>query len=134
LLPQLGFLPATDERIRGTVKAVEKHLLVKGLVRRYDPAGSPDGISGGEGVFIACCFWLADAYALEARMDHAREMFERVLTLRNDVGLLSAEYDADNGQQLGNFPQGLSHLALVNSAHNLTDRNKAGHHRASRSR
>jgi GH15 family glucan-1,4-alpha-glucosidase len=121
LLPTVGFLPASDPRVRGTVEAIESKLLVDGLVRRYDTAQSQDGLSPGEGAFIACSFWLVDAYVLLGRTDDARQLFERLLSLCNDVGLLSEEYDPKAKRLLGNFPQALSHIALVNSAFNLNE-------------
>ncbi len=120
MLPLVGFLPAGDPRIRGTVAAIEKHLMNDGFVARYNPASSVDGLEGGEGVFLACSFWMVDNYVLQHRMEDARKLFDRLLALRNDVGLLSEEYDAREHRQLGNFPQAFSHLALVNSAHNLS--------------
>jgi len=132
LIPQVGFLPADDERVRGTVRAVQRELCTDGgLIRRYDvdadgadtgaAAGSVDGLPGDEGAFLACSFWLADALALDGRIDEGRALFERLLDLRNDVGLLAEEYDVEAGRQLGNVPQAYSHLALVNSALNLED-------------
>ena len=120
MLPLVGFLPADDPRVQGTVAAIEKNLLNDGLVARYNTRTSVDGLPGQEGAFLACSFWLVDNYVLQGRMDEARALFERLLSLRNDVGLLSEEYDPRECRQLGNFPQAFSHLALVNSAHNLT--------------
>jgi GH15 family glucan-1,4-alpha-glucosidase len=120
LLPLVGFLPPTDPRISGTVKAIEKRLVFDGLVFRYDTGEGVDGLPPGEGAFLACSFWLADNYILQGRMDEARELFERLLLLRNDVGLLAEEYDPRAKRQLGNFPQAFSHVALVNTAFNLT--------------
>ena len=107
LMPAVGFLPATDERFVSTVDAIRRELTVDGLLQRYRPAadGSVDGLRAGEGVFLPCSFWLADALALQGKLDEARELFERLLDLRNDVGLLSEEYDPVAGRQLGNFPQ-----------------------------
>ena len=119
LLPIVGFLPAGDERIRGTVAAVEKRLTVDGLVLRYDTEGTDDGLPAGEGAFLACSFWLADNYVLLGRRADARRLFERLLSLRNDVGLLAEEYDPRLKRQVGNFPQAFSHLALVDTAMNL---------------
>jgi len=124
LLPTLGFLPPADPRVRGTVEAIERKLLVHGLVMRYDTTESDDGLSSNEGVFLACSFWLVDAYLLLGRMADARRLFERLLTLCNDVGLLSEEYDHRTGRLLGNFPQALSHIALINSAFNLNEATK----------
>jgi GH15 family glucan-1,4-alpha-glucosidase len=119
LIPQVGFLPASDPRVRGTVHAIERELLHDGLVKRYPTAGQ-DGLPPGEGMFLACSFWLADCYALMQRTDDARAMYERLLVLRNDVGLLAEEYDPTTRRQLGNFPQAFSHVGLVNTAYNLT--------------
>ncbi len=119
MLPLVGFLPPEDPRIQGTVAAIEKHLMNDGFVARYNTDTSVDGLPGEEGAFLACSFWLVDNYVLQHRMDEARALFERLLALRNDVGLLSEEYDPKERRQLGNFPQAFSHLALVNSAHNL---------------
>jgi GH15 family glucan-1,4-alpha-glucosidase len=118
LIAPVGFLPATDARVRGTVAAIEKHLLADGFVRRYDnSAGSDvDGLPPGEGAFLACTFWLADNYCLLGRTDEARTLFDRLLSLRNDVGLLAEEYDIATGRLVGNFPQAFSHLQLINSA------------------
>ncbi|HLY53894.1 MAG TPA: glycoside hydrolase family 15 protein [Steroidobacteraceae bacterium] len=129
LLPLVGFLPATDPRVRGTVEAIERRLLRGGLVRRYDSRAG-DGLRGGEGAFLACSFWLADNYVLLGRRDDARRLFERLLALRNDVGLLSEEYDSANRRFLGNFPQSLSHIALVNTALNLMRRTGPARQRA----
>lgn len=119
LLPTVGFLPATDPRIRGTIEAVERRLFVDGFLLRYDTATSNDGLPEGEGAFLACSFWLADAYVLIGRVDDARRLFERLLSLRNDVGLLAEEYDTRAKRLVGNFPQAFSHIALINTAHNL---------------
>ncbi|MBV8550019.1 MAG: glycoside hydrolase family 15 protein [Acidobacteriaceae bacterium] len=134
MMPLVGFLPAEDQRIKNTVAAIEKHLMHDGLVARYNPASSVDGLTGGEGVFLACSFWLADNYHLQGRHDEARQLFERLLALRNDVGLLSEEYDPRERRMLGNFPQAFSHLALINTAHNLTapQESKPAHHRSRR--
>jgi len=120
LLPLVGFLPPTDPRVIGTIHAIEQHLLVDGLVMRYDTGEVEDGLPPGEGVFLACSFWLADNYILQGRITEARALFERLLSLRNDVGLLAEEYSPQLGRQLGNFPQAFSHVALVNTAFNLT--------------
>jgi GH15 family glucan-1,4-alpha-glucosidase len=124
----VGFLPATDARIAGTVRAIERELMHGGLVRRYRTEEADDGLPHGEGVFLACTFWLADNYALAGRMTEARVMFERLLALRNDVGLLSEEYDPVHHRMLGNFPQAFSHVGLVNTAYNLTPRHTAPAH------
>jgi GH15 family glucan-1,4-alpha-glucosidase len=120
LLPLVGFLPPEDPRIRGTVAAIEKRLMRDGLVARYDTGTTVDGLPGGEGVFLACSFWLADNYVLQGRYDDGRRLFERLLALRNDVGLLAEEYDPRSKRLVGNFPQAFSHVALINTAHNLT--------------
>jgi GH15 family glucan-1,4-alpha-glucosidase len=120
LFPLVGFLPAKDERMRGTVAAIERQLCRDGLVYRYttsDGAGAVDGLPEGEGAFLACSFWLAGNYALLGRLDDARALFERLLSLRNDVGLLAEEYDPRSGRQLGNFPQAFSHVPLIMAAH-----------------
>ncbi len=129
LLPGLGFLPADDPRIVGTVAAVERRLLRNGLVLRYDTASGGDGLSQGEGAFLACSFWLVDAYVALGRTAEALGLFERLLALRNDLGLLAEEYDPVAGRQLGNFPQAFSHIALVNSALNLARAEKPVHQR-----
>jgi GH15 family glucan-1,4-alpha-glucosidase len=121
LMPQVGFLPPTDERVIGTVEAIQRELLDEdGFVLRYKTGETDDGLPGGEGAFLACTFWLADNLALIGRPGEARELFERLLSLRNDLGLLSEEYDARAGRLVGNFPQAFSHVGLVNTAHNLT--------------
>jgi GH15 family glucan-1,4-alpha-glucosidase len=118
LMPSVGFLPATDERFVSTVEAIRRDLTIDGLVLRYrsHERGVVDGLPGGEGVFLPCSFWLADALALQGKTEEARELFERLLDLRNDVGLLSEEYDPDAVRMLGNFPQAFTHLALINTA------------------
>jgi GH15 family glucan-1,4-alpha-glucosidase len=120
LLPTTGFLPATDPRVAGTVDAIARHLVADGLVARYDTHTTDDGLPPGEGTFLACSFWLADAFMLLGRTGEARDLFERLLALRNDVGLLAEEYDPHRKRQVGNFPQAFSHVALINTAHNLT--------------
>jgi GH15 family glucan-1,4-alpha-glucosidase len=120
LLPLVGFLPPTDPRMIGTVKAIERRLVVDGFVMRYDTGEVVDGLPPGEGAFLACSFWLADNYILQGRIAEARALFERLLSLRNDVGLLAEEFDPRIGRQVGNFPQAFSHVALVNTAFNLT--------------
>jgi GH15 family glucan-1,4-alpha-glucosidase len=130
LLPTVGFLPPTDPRIRGTVEAVERRLFVDGFLLRYDTHTSDDGLPGGEGAFLACSFWLADAYVLMKRLDDARRLFKRLLDLRNDVGLLAEEYDTGARRLVGNFPQAFSHVALVNTAHNLARAAKPAEQRA----
>jgi GH15 family glucan-1,4-alpha-glucosidase len=123
-IPLVGFLPADDPRVKGTVAAIQRELMVDGLVHRYPPEGSQsvDGLPPGEGAFLACSFWLADNLALMGRRDEALAIFERLLTLRNDVGLLAEEFDPASGRHLGNFPQAFSHVALVNTANFLSER------------
>jgi GH15 family glucan-1,4-alpha-glucosidase len=119
MLPLVGFLPAGDPRIIGTVRAVERQLVVDRLVHRYVPRPDVEGLPNGEGAFLACSFWHVDALVLLGRHEEARAHFERLLALCNDVGLLAEEYDPIEKRMLGNFPQALSHVALVNSAVNL---------------
>jgi GH15 family glucan-1,4-alpha-glucosidase len=119
LMAQVGFLPALDPRFGQTVAAIEDELVVDGLVLRYRPHQTGDGLPGDEGVFLACSFWLADAYILLGRRAEAVELFERLLSLRNDLGLLAEEYEPRLGRQVGNFPQAFSHIALINTANNL---------------
>ena len=119
MMPLVGFLPADDPRVIGTVKAIETHLMQDGFVDRYTQDPKVDGILHGEGAFLACSFWLADNYELQGRHEDAVRMFERLLEIRNDVGLLSEEYDPTGKRQLGNFPQAFSHVGLVNTAFNL---------------
>jgi GH15 family glucan-1,4-alpha-glucosidase len=128
LLPLVGFLPADDPRVRATVKAVQEQLSWDGFVLRYRSEEGVDGLPTGEGVFLPCSFWLVDALALDGRLDEARELFERLVGLCNDVGLLSEEYDPGEGRLLGNFPQAFSHIALVNSAYNLTQATESPMH------
>jgi GH15 family glucan-1,4-alpha-glucosidase len=120
LMLQVGFLPPEDERMIGTVAAIQKHLVKDGLVIRYPTRPEVDGLPADEGAFLACSFWLADALVLLGRTDEARALFERLLGLCNDLGLLAEEVDVRTGRQVGNFPQALSHVALVNTAVNLT--------------
>jgi GH15 family glucan-1,4-alpha-glucosidase len=121
LMPLVGFLPADDPRVRGTVAAIERELMVDGLVLRYRTQSNIDGLAPGEGVFLPCSFWLANNYKLQHRDAEARALFERLLSLRNDVGLLAEEYDPKKQRQLGNFPQAFSHLALIGTALSLHD-------------
>ena len=121
-IPLVGFLPATDQRVRNTVEAIERELMEDGFVLRYRPEEcGVDGLPGGEGVFIPCSFWLADCWHLLGRKKEARELFERLLDVRNDLGLLSEEYDPRGKRQLGNFPQAFSHVGLIRSARILGD-------------
>ena len=123
LLPLVGFLRPQDPRMRATIEAIGRHLTRDGFVKRYDTRLTSDGLPPGEGVFLPCSFWLADNWILLNRREEARGLFERLLALRNDVGLLAEEYDPQARRLLGNFPQSFSHIALINTAHNLT------HHR-----
>jgi len=116
LIPTHGFLPPDDPRVLGTVRAIERNLLRDGFVRRYATELALDGLPGDEAPFLACSFWLADAYAATGRMRDAEAVFERLLAIRNDLGLLAEEYDPKHGRLLGNFPQGFSHLTLIHTA------------------
>jgi GH15 family glucan-1,4-alpha-glucosidase len=120
LLVQVGFLPPEDARVCGTIAAIERELIVEGLVMRYSTDTGVDALPAGEGAFLPCSFWLADAYALTGRRPEAEALFERLLALRNDVGLLAEEYDPRSRRMLGNFPQALTHMALVNTARLLS--------------
>jgi GH15 family glucan-1,4-alpha-glucosidase len=130
LFPTVGFLPPTDPRVRSTVAAIERDLLRDGFVLRYDTAVAADGLPPREGAFLACSFWLVDALVMLGRINDARTLFERLLGLRNDVGLLSEEYDPEARRLVGNFPQAFSHIALINSAHNLTRKQKPAEQRS----
>jgi GH15 family glucan-1,4-alpha-glucosidase len=132
LMPQVGFLGPDDPRIIGTIKAVEQELLRNGLVMRYATEAVDDGVGGTEGAFLACSFWLADAYVLAGRREEAVELFEHLLSLRNGLGLLAEEYDPVRKRLVGNFPQGFSHVGLVNTAHNLVQRRGPAKQRATR--
>jgi GH15 family glucan-1,4-alpha-glucosidase len=120
LIPQVGFLPPDDPRVRGTIEAIERELVLDGLVRRYSTATRVDALPPGEGTFLPCSFWLAGSLALAGRREDAEALFERLLALANDVGLLSEEYDVRGKCMLGNFPQALTHMALINTAHLLS--------------
>jgi GH15 family glucan-1,4-alpha-glucosidase len=130
MIPMVGFLPPSDPRVRGTVTAIEQRLIRNGLVLRYHTETGADGLPPGEGAFLACSFWLVDNYVLQGRYDEARALFERLLSLRNDVGLLAEEYDPFAKRQLGNFPQAFSHLALINTARNLLSTGGPAHERS----
>ena len=139
MVPLVGFLPADDPRVRGTAAAIQRELCRDGFVMRYSqPAGEPagdnpvDGLPPGEGAFLACSFWLADNLALFGRRREATELFERLLDLRNDVGLLAEEYDPTAGRLVGNFPQAFSHVGLVNTANNLSPGEGPAEHRQRR--
>jgi GH15 family glucan-1,4-alpha-glucosidase len=124
LLPAVGFLPATDPRIRGTIAAIEKRMMRDGFVLRHDPREISDEKQPIEGAFLACSLWLADAHVLAGESAKAQVLFDRVVALANDLGLLAEEFDSGVGRQTGNFPQALTHIALVNTAHNLSQANK----------
>lgn len=130
LLPTTGFLPVDDPRIAGTVRAVQGRLLQDGFVMRHDPAEVETGLAHGEGAFLACSFWLADALIMLGKEEEGARLFERLLALRNDVGLLSEEYDVRAKRLVGNFPQAFSHIALINTAQNLARRQKPAEQRA----
>jgi GH15 family glucan-1,4-alpha-glucosidase len=120
MMALVGFLPADDPRVVGTIKAIEEQLVSKdGFVMRYTPDKEVDGLPEGEATFLPCTLWLADNYAVQGRKDEATALFERALSICNDVGLLSEEYDPKLKRFAGNFPQALSHLGLVNTAYNL---------------
>jgi len=133
MIPLVGFLPIDDPRVRGTIAAIEQHLLHDGLVYRYtqDADTTTDALPPGEAAFLACSFWLVDCYVLAGRHLEAKTMFERLLKLTNDVGLLAEEYDPVAERQLGNFPQAFSHVGLVNSAFNLSHHTRPAEHRGS---
>jgi GH15 family glucan-1,4-alpha-glucosidase len=131
MMAEVGFLPADDPRIQGTVAAVEKHLVREGFVDRYCTESGVDGLPHGEGAFLLCTFWLADNYAMMGQIGKAREVFERLLAIRNDVGLLAEEYCPKSRRQLGNFPQAFSHLGLINTARILTEEEHCAHLRGS---
>ncbi len=125
MLPAVGFLPASDPRVRGTIAAIEKYMMRDGFVLRHDPREVSDEQQPVEGAFLACSLWLADAYVLAGEIAKAQAMFDRVVAVANDLGLLAEEYDSGAGRQTGNFPQALTHIALINTAHNLSDAKKA---------
>jgi GH15 family glucan-1,4-alpha-glucosidase len=129
MAPLVGFVPAADPRIRGTVEAIEKHLMRDGFVQRYPTTSGTDGLPPGEGAFLACTFWLADNLCLLERREDAQRVYERLLSLRNDVGLLSEEYDPEAKRLVGNFPQAFSHVGLVNTAMNLSREKGPAEHR-----
>ena len=120
LIAQVGFLPPQDRRVRGTIEAIERNLVVNGLVLRYSRANDADALPPGEGTFLPCSFWLADGLILTGRREEGQALFEHLLALRNCVGLLSEEYDAGQNRMLGNFPQALTHMALINTARLLS--------------
>ena len=130
LIALVGFLPPDDPRIRSTVKTIQRELTRDGLVLRYRTSAGKDGLPPGEGAFLACSFWLADCLVMIGEQDEARKMFERLLALRNDLGLLAEEYDPHTKRQVGNFPQAFSHVALVNTAYNLAKQDKPAEQRS----
>ena len=119
-IPLVGFLPADDERVTGTIDAISRELGRDGFVSRYSTAQTDDGLPGDEGQFLACSFWLVSALALNGRLEQAQALFERLLGLRNDLGLLAEEYDVKRQRQVGNFPQAFSHLTLIVAAHAIS--------------
>jgi GH15 family glucan-1,4-alpha-glucosidase len=133
LIPLVGFLPADDPRVMGTVNAIKRDLTRDGFVERYKPQvrNDVDGLPGGEGVFLPCSFWLVDALLMQERHDEARELFEKLLSIRNDLGLISEEYDPLEKRLLGNYPQAFTHVGLVNSAYNLSHHLGPGDQRSS---
>jgi GH15 family glucan-1,4-alpha-glucosidase len=131
LMPLVGFLPADDPRMLSTVRAIEQELAVDGLLLRYQPDEDLEGVAGDEGAFLLCSFWLADNYAMSGRTEDAERLFQRLLALRNDVGLLAEEYDPRSGMALGNMPQAFSHVGLINTARNLVHAEAPAAHRSS---
>jgi len=129
MVPLVGFLPPDDPRVVGTVAAIERELVVDGFVLRYSTHESVDGLPPGEGVFLPCSFWLADNLHLQGRQDEAERLFERLLALRNDVGLISEEYDVEQKRLLGNFPQAFTHVGIINTARNLSTQEGPAKHR-----
>jgi GH15 family glucan-1,4-alpha-glucosidase len=129
LIPSTGFLPIDDQRVRGTIERIEKRLMQDGFIMRHDPEEIETGLAHGEGAFLACSYWLADCYVMLGRKDEARQLFDRLLAIRNDLGLLAEEYDVDQKRQVGNFPQAFSHIALVTTAHNLSGPEKPAEQR-----
>jgi GH15 family glucan-1,4-alpha-glucosidase len=125
LMPSVGFLSASDPRLRGTLTAIERHMMPAGLVLRHDPREISAERQPIEGAFLACTLWLADAYVLAGEIGKAQRLFDHVVGIANDLGLLAEEFDAGTNRQTGNFPQALTHIALINTAHNLSDARKA---------
>jgi len=130
MIPLVGFLPAKDPRVVGTVEAIQRELIADGFVMRYRTETSVDGLPAGEGVFLPCSFWLVDNLVIAGRRREARRLFERLASLCNDVGLISEEYDPASRRMLGNFPQAFTHVSLVNSVHNLALAEGPASHRA----
>jgi GH15 family glucan-1,4-alpha-glucosidase len=132
MIPIVGFLSPRDPRVTGTVAAIERELQRDGFVRRYtmdETSELVDGLPPGEGAFLACTCWLADNYALQGRLDEARDLFERLLAVRNDLGLLSEQFDPDTRRLVGNFPQAFSHVGVINTARNLARSQGPAEHR-----
>jgi GH15 family glucan-1,4-alpha-glucosidase len=125
LLPSVGFLPASDPRVRGTLAAIEQYMMRDGFVLRHDPREISEEKQPIEGAFLACSLWLADAYVLAGEIGKAQALFDRVVGVANDLGLLAEEFDSGERRQTGNFPQALTHIALINTAHNLSDAKQA---------
>jgi GH15 family glucan-1,4-alpha-glucosidase len=121
LLPAVGFLTPSDPRVKGTLAAIERYMMRDGFVLRHDPREVSEEKQPIEGAFLACSLWLADAYVLAGEIDKAQKLFDRVVAVANDLGLLAEEFDSGEGRQTGNFPQALTHIALINTAHNLSD-------------
>jgi len=120
MIPLVGFLPASDPRVQGTVEAIQRDLTTEGFVSRYPTRRDVDGLPPGEGTFLICSFWLVDNLQLMGREREAQELYERLLSLRNDLGLLSEQYDPATRRIMGNFPQAFSHIGIINSAMNLS--------------
>jgi GH15 family glucan-1,4-alpha-glucosidase len=129
MMPLVGFLPRNDPRMKSTVDAIQQGLMRDGFVDRYATQPHVDGLPPGEGTFLPCTFWYADNLALLGRRDEATEVFERLLSIRNDLGLLSEEYDPQAGRLVGNFPQAFTHVGLVNTARNLASQEGPAEHR-----
>jgi GH15 family glucan-1,4-alpha-glucosidase len=129
-IPLVGFLPGTDERVTGTIDAVWKELGRDGFVSRYSTAETDDGLPGDEGQFLACSFWLVNALARNGRVSEARQLFERLIGLANDLGLLAEEYDVERQRQVGNFPQAFSHLTLILAARAISTAEAEAEHAA----
>jgi GH15 family glucan-1,4-alpha-glucosidase len=130
MMSLVGFLPPNDPRVKGTIAAIERNLMRNGFVDRYATQHAVDGLPPGEASFLPCSFWLADNFALQRRRGEAEEMFERLLSVRNELGLLSEEYCPDERRMVGNFPQAFSHVGLVNTARNLATAEGPAEHRA----
>ena len=132
MIPLVGFLPATDERVSSTIRLIEKELVFSGYVQRYHPeeSGKVDGLPPGEGAFLPCSFWLVDCLHLMGREKEAREMFERLLAIRTPLGLMAEEYETSRGRLIGNFPQAFTHVGLINTARNLSPKMGPAEHRS----